>query len=82
MAKKNTIDGDIRRFIIINTTEYNEDGKYGVIDCGYYELDDYGVHRTDTVIRVSDKSKIYPEELYVGDIATTDFVGAYIMRVA
>lgn len=79
------IDGDIRRFILINTTEYNEDGKYGVIDCSYNELEDYGYDKdaNDEILRVNTDKFIKIDDMVVGDIGeSTNFNGAYIMRVA
>lgn len=68
-----TINGDTRRYLLINTTRYNDDGKYNVIDCGYAELFELGFN-------VEDKKMI--NRLEVDSILTTDFVGAYLMRVA
>ena len=81
----NKIDGDIRRFILINTTEYNEDGKYGVIDCSYNELADYGYDPTneDELMRVNTNKFVKADDMVIGDIAeSTNFNGAYLMRVA
>lgn len=81
----NKIDGDVRRFLIINTTEYNEDGKYGVIDCSYYELDDYGfdVEGDDELMRLNTEKFIKIDDMAVGEVAeSTSFRGAYVMRVA
>ena len=68
-----TINGDTRRYLLINTTRYNDDGKYSVIDCGYAELFELGSN-------IEDKKMI--DRLEVDSILTTDFVGAYLMRVA
>ncbi len=76
------IMGDVRRYAVINTTEYNEDGIYAVQVSDYDGLDGLGFNEGETVTRVSDKTELFVSELNVGDIATTDFVGAYIMRIA
>lgn len=76
------IMGDIRRYAVINTTEYNEDGTYAVQVSDYDNLDGLGFNERETVTRVSDKTELFISDLHVGDIATTDFVGAYIMRIA
>ena len=36
------IEGDTRVFCVINTTEYNNDGKWGVISAGINDLPDLG----------------------------------------
>ena len=76
------IFGDIRKFAVINTTEYNEDGNYAiqVVDCD--DLEGLGVNDKEMVTRVSDKTEMFVSELAVGDIAQTDFKGAYVMRIA
>ncbi len=76
------IFGDIRRFAVINTTEYNEDGNYAIQVVDFDALDGLGVNDKETVTRVSDKTEMFVSELAVGDIAETDFKGAYVMRIA
>ena len=76
------IFGDIRRYAVINTTEYNEDGNYAIQVVDFDALDGLGVSDKETVTRVSDKTEMLVSELNVGDIATTDFKGAYVMRIA
>ena len=76
------IFGDIRRYAVINTTEYNEDGNYAIQVVDFDALDGLGVSDKETVTRVSDKTEMLVSELAVGDIATTDFKGAYVMRIA
>lgn len=76
------IFGDIRRYAVINTTEYNEDGNYAIQVVDFDALDGLGVSDKETVTRVSDKTEMFVSELAVGDIATTDFKGAYVMRIA
>lgn len=76
------IFGDIRRFAVINTTEYNEDGNYAIQVVDFDGLEGLGVNDKETVTRVSDKTEMFVSELAVGDIAETDFKGAYVMRIA
>ena len=76
------IFGDIRKFAVINTTEYNEDGNYAIQVADFNDLEDLGVNDKETVTRVSDKTEMFVSELAVGDIAKTDFKGAYVMRIA
>ena len=76
------IFGDIRRFAVINTTEYNEDGNYAIQVVDFDALEGLGVNDKETVTRVSDKTEMFVSELAVGDIAETDFKGAYVMRIA
>jgi hypothetical protein len=80
MAK--SIFGDIRRFAVINTTEYNNDGNYAVQVVGYDELEELGIIEKEVLSRVSDNKDVYVNDLNVGDIATTDYKGAYVMRIA
>ena len=76
------IFGDIRRFAVINTTEYNEDGNYAIQVVDFDGLEGLGVNDKETVTRVSDKTEMFVSELAVGDIAETDYKGAYVMRIA
>ncbi len=76
------IFGDIRKFLVINTTEYNEDGNYAVQVVGYDELEGLGIIEKEVLSRVSDNEDVYVGDLNVGDIATTDYKGAYVMRIA
>ena len=76
------IFGDIRKFAVINTTEYNEDGNYAIQVVDFDGLEGLGVNDKETVTRVSDKTEMFVSELAVGDIAETDFKGAYVMRIA
>lgn len=78
----NTIFGDIRKFAVINTTEYNNDGNYAVQVVDYEGLEGLGINEKDPLSRVSDNEEVYVDNLNVGDIATTDFKGAYVMRIA
>jgi hypothetical protein len=76
------IFGDIRRFAVINTTEYNEDGNYAIQVVDFDGLEGLGVNDKEKVTRVSDKTEMFVSELAVGDIAETDYKGAYVMRIA
>jgi hypothetical protein len=76
------IFGDIRKFAVINTTEYNGDGNYAIQVVDFDGLEGLGVNDMETVTRVSDKTEMFVSELAVGDIAETDFKGAYVMRIA
>lgn len=67
------IEGDARRFLLINTTEYNNTPDYTVRDLAYHELPEYGV--TDT----ADLENI--DGMPVGCWTRLD-VGCYAMRVA
>jgi hypothetical protein len=76
------IFGDIRRFAVINTTDYNNDGNYAIQVVDFDALEGLGVNDKETVTRISDKTEMFVGELNVGDIAATDFAGAYVMRIA
>ena len=82
------IEKDTRRFLVINTTEYNGDGRYAVSDVEYNELKGMGFDEEEL------KSI---DELFVGDrlgVSKKDvdreqlelnafmFIGVYVMRVA
>lgn len=76
------IFGDIRKFAVINTTEYNGDGNYAIQVVDFDGLEGLGVNDKEMVTRVSDKTEMFVSELAVGDIAETDYKGAYVMRIA
>lgn len=76
------IFGDIRKFAVINTTEYNGDGNYAIQVVDFDGLEGLGVNDKEKVTRVSDKNEMFVSELAVGDIAETDYRGAYVMRIA
>lgn len=76
------IFGDIRKFAVINTTEYNNDGNYAVQVVDYDGLEGLGINERETIVRVSDNEELFVGDLNIGDLATTDFKGAYVMRIA
>lgn len=76
------IFGDIRRFAVIHTTEYNEDGNYAIQVVDFDALEGLGVNDKETVTRASDKNEMFVSQLAVGDIVEIDFKGAYVMRIA
>jgi hypothetical protein len=45
-------------------------------------LEGLGIIEKEVLSRVSDKEDVYVNDLNVGDIATTDYKGAYVMRIA
>lgn len=67
------IEGDARRFLLINTTEYNNTPDYIVRDLAYHELEDYGVTNTADMENING--------MPVGCWTRLD-VGCYLMRVA
>lgn len=76
------IFGDIRKFAVINTTEYNNDGNYAVQVVDYDGLEGLGINEREAIVRVSDNEELFVGDLNIGDLATTDFKGAYVMRIA
>lgn len=78
------ISNDIRRFLIINTVNYNGDGKYGVFDCVIRQLPDYGIDPESKNFRiVNTEREVAPKDMEVGEVAeSTDFDQAFVMRVA
>lgn len=65
--------GNVKMFVIINTTNYNKDGKYGVTICNFAELFELGFDER------KDKQKL--DEMEVEDLMLTD-VGSYVIRIA
>lgn len=78
------ISNDIRRFLIINTVNYNGDGKYGVFDCGTKELPEYGIEPESKNFRiVNTEREVAPQDMEVGEIAESmEFDQSFVMRVA
>lgn len=68
------INGNVKMFVIINTTNYNKDGKYGVTVCNFEELFELGFDERE------DKKKL--DDMEVDDLILTDYVGCYVMRIA
>lgn len=68
------IKGDTRVFVVINTTEYNEDNRWSVITARIDDLKDLGFDLVE-VERI--------DGLNVGGILTNfDFHGAIVIRIA
>jgi hypothetical protein len=67
------INGNVKMFCLINTTNYNNDGKYNVNVCNFDELFQLGFDE-------SDKKKL--DNMEVDDLSYTDFVGCYVIRIA
>ena len=68
------IAGNIKMFVLINTTNYNKDGEYSVTVGNLNEMKELGFD-TEEEINALDM-------LEVDSIITTDFVGCYVMRIA
>lgn len=68
------IDGSIEKvYVVINTTNYNNDGKYAVTTARLSEMTELGF-RKDELKNLSNVD--------VDTLITTDFVGCYVMRIA
>ena len=67
------INGNIKMFCLINTTKYNNDGRYNVNVCNFDELFLLGFDE-------SDREKL--ENMEVDDLIYTDYVGCYLIRIA
>ena len=68
------IDGSIEKvYVVINTTNYNNDGKYAVTTARLSEMTELGF-REDELENLSNVD--------VDTLITTDFVGCYVMRIA
>lgn len=69
-----TIEGSVEKvFAVINTTNYNDDGKYAVTIAKMSELPDLGFEPNEI-------NKLGNVE--VDTLMTTDYVGAFVMRLA
>ena len=68
------IEGSVEKvFAVINTTKYNDDGKYAVTIAKMSELPDLGFD-------VEEINKL--DNVEVDTLMTTDYVGCYVMRIA
>ena len=69
-----TIEGSVEKvFAVINTTKYNDDGKYAVTIAKMSELPNLGLDAEEI-------NKL--DNVEVDTLMTTDYVGAFIMRLA
>ena len=69
-----TIEGSVEKvFAVINTTKYNDDGKYAVTIAKMSELPDLGFDAEEI-------NKL--DNVEVDTLMTTDYVGAFVMRIA
>lgn len=69
-----TIEGSVEKvFAVINTTKYNDDGKYAVTIAKMSELPDLGFDANEI-------NKL--DDVEVDTLMTTDYVGAFVMRLA
>ena len=69
-----TIGGSVEKvFAVINTTKYNDDGKYAVTIAKMPELPDLGFDAEEI-------NKL--DNVEVDTLMTTDYVGCYVMRIA
>ena len=79
-----TIIGNVKRFLSINTTEYNNDGEYVIRDLDRTELVNFGWDNYDDeeypTYTGSKMMKI--DDMGVGTIICANEKGAYLMRIA
>ena len=69
-----TIEGSVEKvFAVINTTNYNDDGKYAVTIAKMSELPDLGFDAEEI-------NKL--DNVEVDTLMITDYVGAFVMRIA
>ena len=68
------IEGSVEKvFAVINTTKYNDDGKYAVTIAKMSELPDLGFDAEEI-------NKL--DNVEVDTLMTTDYVGCYVIRIA
>jgi len=65
--------GNTKKFCLINTTSYNNDGNYQVIVCDFDELFNLGFDEED-------KQRL--DEMKVDEIILTDYFGCHLIRIA
>ena len=69
-----TIEGSVEKvFAVINTTNYNDDGKYAVTIAKMPELPEVGFN-ADEINKL--------DNVEVDTLMITDYVGCYVMRIA
>lgn len=70
-----TIEGSVDKvFVMINSTNYNNDGNY-CVNVGH--LDDM------VKLGITDQKQIEAlDKLAIDEVAMTDFVGCYVIRIA
>ena len=83
MAK--IIEGTCEKmFCLINTTEYNNDGKYCVQVISESELKSVGFQQgVNTDVCLKGHNQMYSiKQMDVNDVADTDFSGCLLIRIA
>ena len=68
-----TIEGNNKRFVVINSTNYNEDNNYSVKVVDSNELAEIGFDK-ENMLKLS--------TMKVDDLCYTDYVGCYVIRIA
>ena len=69
------ISGDTRVFVVINTTEYNNDGRWGVTTVAFNELEGIGFNDVEDVKNI--------DNLLVGEMLNEFcFRGVIVIRIA
>lgn len=77
------IKGNVRRFLSINTTEYNGfQGEYLVLDIDYTELESFGWILNNTYATYTGSRMMKIEDMGVGQVICGEEEGAYLMRIA
>lgn len=74
-----------RVFALINTTEYNGDGKYSVKVINETELTDLGFQEgieEDVIIRGYTNRSVKVKDMDVSDVADTEYTGCLLVRLA
>lgn len=78
------IIGSVQRFLVINTTEYNNDGAYAVAVCDKDELSNHGISPEEIITLVNTDKDVMLDDLSVGEIGVPEWPGGgvYVMRIA
>lgn len=74
---------DTRRFLVINTTNYNNDNNAMVQIADIDGCMNLGWNPDETNFNIRSNSQRFIDEMQVGDVLeSNDFNGAYLMRIA
>lgn len=82
------IEKDTRHFLVINTTEYNGEGRYAVTDVEYSELEEMGFNEEEMVrideLSVGDRLGVSRKDVDRKklDLNAFTYIGLYVIRVA
>ena len=83
--EKNVIKGNVKKYVCINTTSYNEDGNYCVQVVSITDIEELGFNLEDLYFSISKQKRrdyVNISEMEINDIVMGDSVGVFLMRIA